>query len=95
VEGLELSRRIRQVRSGLVGVFDTAFTASNLVEEAKALPLPMMTFSPGFLVRTSMALLHETGKGSYRPADGSASSGEVRAQARRSPAGGGIPPTTG
>jgi DNA-binding NarL/FixJ family response regulator len=37
VDGLEHYRRIRQVRSGLVGVFDTAFTASGLVEEATAL----------------------------------------------------------
>jgi DNA-binding NarL/FixJ family response regulator len=37
VDGLELYRRTQQVRSGLVGVFVTAFTASNLVEEATAL----------------------------------------------------------
>jgi DNA-binding NarL/FixJ family response regulator len=37
MDGLELSRRTQQVRSGLVGVLVTAFTASNLVEEATAL----------------------------------------------------------
>jgi CheY-like chemotaxis protein len=37
MDGLELYRRIRQVRSGLVGVFVTAFTASSLMEEATVL----------------------------------------------------------
>jgi CheY-like chemotaxis protein len=37
MDGLELYRRIKQVRSGLVGVFITAFTVSSLVEEATAL----------------------------------------------------------
>jgi CheY-like chemotaxis protein len=37
MDGLVLYRRIRQVRSGLVGVFDTAFTASSLVEGVTAL----------------------------------------------------------
>jgi CheY-like chemotaxis protein len=36
MDGLELYRRIRQVRSSVVGVLVTAFVASNLTDEAKA-----------------------------------------------------------
>jgi DNA-binding NarL/FixJ family response regulator len=34
--GLELYRRIRQFRPSVVGVFVTAFAASNLMDEARA-----------------------------------------------------------